>query len=359
MRLAVIGPTYPFRGGIAHHTTLLVKTLREEGHTVLFLSYTRQYPRWLYPGRDDKDPSKHPLTTETVYQVDSLNPLTWWQAAESVRKFSADQLIIPYWVPFWMPFCAFMGNYLRRFSSSQLTFLVHNALPHEIGRFDRLALRLALSSGHRFIAHAESQADILHQTFPSTPVLVTPLPTYSALGEVVDDQPLPLPQDKPILLFCGLIRPYKGLDILLDALPLILAHQEVHLAIVGEMWGVLEQEYLQQIERLGIASHISIENAYVSNERLTAYIKASTAVVLPYRSVTQSAIAELVLGLGAPIIVSDKLSLPDREMIFYYPWHDSVALAKTVCSFLQGKTDKVAPTTASTWSHFISLLVSN
>lgn len=305
MKLCVIGPTYPFRGGIAHHTTLLVRHLREAGHEVLFLSFTRQYPRFLY-GRDDKDPSESPLQTETEYLLDSVNPLTWVRALRRVRVFAPAQVIMPWWVPFWAVLDGFLSWGIKKWvkPAPRLTFMCHNVLPHEESWLDVWAVRLGIGRGDDYVVHAQSEAEKLRSVFgEDTAVVVTPHPTYAELGAEASHLPVKLPDGVPLLLFCGLVRRYKGLDILLEALPLVLAERVVHLAIVGEFWDDVAV-YEAQIARLGIGAHVTILNEYVADAVLAGFVRRADAVVLPYRSATQSGVVQLALGHGTAVVTT-------------------------------------------------------
>ena len=157
--------------------------------------------------------------------------------------------MLPWWVTFWTPVWRYLSRGAKR-TGATVAFVVHNALPHEARWWDRWLLRLALARGDRFVAHAQSEADVIRELFPSKVAVVTPMPSFGTVGEEKSacsealpesveraEINLPHPQNKPLLLFCGIIRPYKGLDILLDAMPQVLAKHDVHLAVVGEMWG--------------------------------------------------------------------------------------------------------------------------
>lgn len=310
MKFCVIGPTYPYRGGIAQHTTLLVQHLRQAGHETRFISFSRQYPKLLY-GRDDKDPSQNPLTADALYLIDSINPFTWWQTLRQIQMFQPELVILPWWVPFWTPVWAYLSWGIKQMTPSpHLQFLCHNVLPHERGRFDTAAVRLALGRGDSYVVHAQEQAAILKTIFPQAPILTSPLPTYQKLGSQQQTKPLDLPDDRPLILFCGLIRHYKGLDILLNALSAVLAQRDVHCAVVGEFWED-EAIYRQQIETLAIGDYVTIVNQYVENELLAAYVTQANVVVLPYRSATQSAVVQLAFGLGTPVITTTVGGLPD------------------------------------------------
>lgn len=305
MRYCLIGPTYPYRGGIAHYTTLLAQQLRRD-HEVLLISFSRQYPRWLFPGRDDRDPSQTPLQTKAEYLLDSLNPLSWWRVLRRMQQWQADVVIIPWWVPFWTPVWAYLSWGLKRLSPTpKLLFICHNVLPHENTRFDELAIRLALWRGDGFIVHAQTDKVRLQAVFPQAHIAVNPLPTYRELGQIAAAMPtIPLPTDHPLLLFFGFVRPYKGLDVLLEALPLVLAQQPVHLLVAGEFWQGTTV-YAEQIERWGLRPHVTLLNRYLPDEELIAYIKRAAVAILPYRTATQSAVIQVALGHGCPVITTD------------------------------------------------------
>ncbi|MCA9898143.1 MAG: glycosyltransferase [Anaerolineales bacterium] len=306
-RFCLIGPTYPYRGGIAHYTTLLAQHLREQ-HEVLLLSFSRQYPAWLFPGKSDKDPSERPLQTEARYQLDPLNPLTWRHTLRQIRHWQPDVVVIPWWHPYFAPVWTALGRGIRRLKPRpRLIFICHNVRPHEQGRLSQLllprVLKTVLGTGDSFIVHSQADANILHNYLPEAKIAVSPHPTYAALGEQSEETlPISLPPDRPLLLFCGLVRPYKGLDILLEAIALV--KRPLHLLVAGEFWQDGLAESQKQIARLGLADHVTIIDAYLPNELLAAYIKRANVVVLPYRSATQSGIIQIAFGLNTPVITT-------------------------------------------------------
>ncbi|MFQ5399216.1 MAG: glycosyltransferase [Anaerolineae bacterium] len=309
LRFCLVGPTYPYRGGIAHYTTLLAQHLRHE-HETLLLSFSRQYPRWLFPGKSDKDPSKRPLRTKAEYLLDPLNPISWWRTLRRIREWKPDVVVIPWWVPFWAPAWAVLGRGIKRLPERpRLLFICHNVLPHEQGRLSQFLLpsllKLALAPGDGFIVHSEADRKVLRRFFSQANILVVPLPTYQALGQLKEVAlPVELPKDRPLLLFCGFVRPYKGLDILLDAIPLVLAKRPLHLLIAGEFWHGTA-EYRAQIERLALQDAVTIIDEYIPDEVLAAYMNRADVVILPYRNATQSAIIQLAFGHGKPVITTN------------------------------------------------------
>lgn len=308
-RFCLLGPTYPYRGGIAHYTTLLTQALREEYETLL-VSFSNQYPKLLFPGRSDRDPSKNPLRTEAEYLLNPLNPLSWRKALKRIRDWQPDVVIIPWWHPYFAPMWAIMGRGIKRLPSKpKLLFICHNVLPHEQSKISKIVLpsvtKLVLKAGDGFVVHSEKDGRLLRQFLPQASIEVTPLPTYQAMGgESVGTLPVAVPDDRPLLLFAGFVRPYKGLDVLLDALAIVLEKRPLHLLIAGEFWQGSDQ-YQAQIERLGISDAVTIIDEYLPDETLAACFERADVTVLPYRSATQSAVIQAAFGHGCPVITTD------------------------------------------------------
>jgi glycosyltransferase involved in cell wall biosynthesis len=198
-------------------------------------------------------------------------------------------------------------------------------------------LKLALRAADGFIVHSKSDGNILQEIFPQAHIEVTPLPTYADLAESVGAQlQVTLPTDRPILLFAGFVRPYKGLDILLDALSHVLAEMPVHLLVAGEFWQGCE-DYRRQIDKLGINEAVTIVDEYLPNETLASCIQRADVVVLPYRSATQSALIQLAFGLGTPVITTDVGGLAeaveDGRTGLVVPPEDSKELAVAIIRF--------------------------
>ncbi len=339
-RYCLIGPTHPFRGGIAHYMPLLARFRTQGGKDVLFISFSRQYPTWLFPGRSDRDPSHEPITADAEYLLDPINPISWRRTVRRISDFQAEVVVIPWWVPYWAPAWSIIGRRINKLATSpKLLYICHNVYPHERGRWDRAAARKALSPGDGYIVHAESDERKLLDLLPGSSVRVTPLPSYSDLG-TVKQAPLPaqVPTDKPLLLFCGFVRSYKGLDILLDALPAVLEKKQVHLLIAGEFWEG-GAAYREQIRELAISDSVTIVDRYLPNEELTACVDKAAVVVLPYRSATQSAIVQLAFGLNTPVITTNVGGLSESvthdKTGLVVPPENPTALAEAIVQFFE------------------------
>lgn len=310
MRIALVGPVHPYRGGISHYTTMLYRALLEQEHQVLMVSFKRQYPQRLFPGQSDRDPSQQPLEVKDArYWIDSLNPFTWWSTFWRIRKHQPDLVILQWWTTFWAPAWFLLGALTRLCLRRPLLFLCHNVLPHEARWWDRGLARLVLSWGNRFITQSENEKDRLLALLSGSQVEVVPHPVYDMFA----DQRVPksqardllgVPQEVPILLFFGMVREYKGLMDLLLAFPRIQASLGNSLLLVaGEFWDDVGP-YQEMIEELGIGESVRVTNEYIANERVPLYFCAADLLVAPYRRVTGSGVVQMARGFGLPVITT-------------------------------------------------------
>jgi glycosyltransferase involved in cell wall biosynthesis len=339
MQLALLGPTHPYRGGISHHTTLLYSHLLGD-HTVTFFSFIRQYPSFLFPGKDDRDPSEQILSASCRYTLDPLNPFTWLLTAYRIQQTGARWLIMPWWVPFWsIPF--FTIARLVRSTGMRVLYLCHNVVPHEANFADRSLTRIALSQGDVFVVQSQRDEGLLREYFPPRPIYRTGHPVYDmfatqSLTKDVACQHLGLDSTKPMILFFGFVRPYKGLHYLLEALAQMRHELDVHLLLVGEFWRDKEA-YLEQIHTLGLDAAVTIVDQYVPNEKVPLYFSAADVVVLPYLETSQSGVMQLAYGFNKPVITTQAVALSSCAVSvnqnLVVPPGDTDALATAVLTF--------------------------
>ncbi len=344
MKITLIGPVYPYRGGIAHFTTLLAKKLIEAGHDLQVVSFKKQYPAWMYPGESDKDHSPGREKVAANYLLTPLNPLSWRKTARAIAAFQPEQVIVPWWVTFWGPAFRSVITRLKK-NGFPVTLLIHNTMPHEARPLDRLLARRTLEQADRYIVMTEKEKGRLLDLLPgASNILVAPLPIFHAfkptpLTRQDARQNLGLPPDQPVLLYFGFVRPYKGLAVLIDALKILSDRgSKAHLLIVGEFWED-KTRYLLQIQTLGLRQQVHIHDAYVPDDKIAPFFKAADLFVAPYIDGTQSAALKTALGFGLPAVVTDVITdgtvqrLPDRCRVV--PAGDAGALAEGIREQLQ------------------------
>lgn len=345
MKLVLIGPVYPFRGGIAHFTTLLAEELVGWFETFI-ISFSRLYPSWLYPGKSDKDPSQRPLHVEAEFLIDTLNPWTWWRTARRINEYKPDGVIIEWWTTFLAPAYIFLLFLLRR-NKPQILFLIHNVFPHEPRLFDRWMTYQVLKRGHGFIVLTKGEKERLLELCPlaETSIKISPLPIFDMfinqqIPKLEALQRLGLPQGLPILLFFGIVRPYKGINYLLESLAILKGRGiEVYTLIVGEWW-MKKKPSLQFIKRRGLSRCIQIEDRYVPNEEVGLYFSAADLFIAPYIRGTQSGAAKIAMSFGLPMILTDRIAEGiqdvDKHVLYVVPSSDATALARVIEERLTG-----------------------
>lgn len=314
-RIAVVGLTYPFRGGIAHYSSLFVRELRKR-HEVLFLTLSRQYPKILFPGVSQYDFSDQALVEDGNPIVDSLNPLSWLKTARTLNRERPELIVFQWWHPF---FAFAFGSIVRMLDKpiqSRVCFLCHNVLPHESNPMQSLLTRYAFNKANYFIVHSIPDHRQLEVLRPGATIRQGHHPTYSefaslsSISRAEARKELGLPDKANVVLFFGLIRKYKGLQYLIEAMKLLPESLDCRLLVAGEFYDDKEP-YLSNITALGLDDRIEVVDKYISNEQVATYFRAANVVALPYVSATQSGIVQIAFGLGTPVITTNVGGLPE------------------------------------------------
>ena len=351
-RIAVVGPVHPYRGGIAHFTEMTVQVLQQRGHEVHPVSFSRQYPELLFPGKTQLEPSGDaPAVVRNVPRVlDSVNPLSWFRTGFHIRDIAPDAVVFQYWMPFFAPAYGVVARGLQRHYGIPSVAVVHNALPHERHLFDAALSRyfLRVCAGHVVMSDAVRR-EVEQLAHPASHVEQIDHPVYERFGDAVDREhargALGLPDDAPVLLFFGFIREYKGLHVLLDAMPSIRERlPDVHLVIAGEAYDDPDR-YRSRIERHDLHDAVTWHDGYVPSDEVPIYFGAADLVVQPYVSATQSGVAQIAFHFEVPMVLTDVGGLaevvPHEEAGLVVPPSDPDALARAAVRYFE---DDLQPT---------------
>ncbi|MBU0628857.1 MAG: glycosyltransferase [Nanoarchaeota archaeon] len=345
-KVVVVGPIYPFRGGIAHSNTMLCSNL-SKNHDVTSISFKRLYPKILFPGKAQKYEEKRKFDIKVEHIIDSINPFNWLSVFFRIRKINPDIVILLWWTIFLAPFSFTLLLLLNLFSNIKICILCHNVLQHEKRFFDNFLTKLIFKRADYFVVLASIDLKNLKHMVPNAKVKVFVEPTYdnffSEAGISKEEAKKRIGLNGRVILFFGFVRPYKGLMYLIDAMPFVLKKINLTLLIAGEFWGD-KDKYLHQIEKNNLSGNIRIVDKYLPDEEVPLYISCADVLVLPYTSATQSAILQTSFGFNKPVITTNVGGLPDfvrnNETGILIPPKDSKKLADAIIDFYITKKEK-------------------
>lgn len=313
MKIILIGPVYPYKGGISHYTGLLYQALIKRGFQVSLHSFKFQYPEILYKKEQKDERTPQFKIDNAKYSIHTMNPFNWFNVSRIIKREMPDLIIIQWWHPYFAPCYWALCKMLRRY---KILFVCHNVFPHERFPLDKILTKKVLKQGDYYITQSYTDAKDLLTIKADAVYGVTPHPTYNifkmkGLSRQEARKILQIKEESKVLLFFGFIRVYKGLKYLLSAMPEIIRDvSNVELWIVGD-FGSGREEYFEQITKLGISSKVKIVEGYIADTDVEQYFAASDLVVLPYVSATQSGIVQIAFGFEKPIIVTNVGGLPD------------------------------------------------
>jgi glycosyltransferase involved in cell wall biosynthesis len=349
-RFCLIGPTYPYRGGISHYNTCLGRELAKSAE-VRAINFKRLYPGFLFPGKTQLDESAAPLAADSERLIDSINPFTWIGAGVCAGRMRPDIVLVQWWHPFFAPAVFTIGAVLRLMRRGKIIFICHNVLPHEKSLADRMLAGLAFAVAHGFFVQSREDREKLLRIRKRVPVVVHPHPIYDffatgRLTKAAARETIAVDAG-PLLLFFGYIRGYKGLAYLIEAMPLVREKVQAKLLVVGEFYED-KAPYSELVGRLGLQEAVRFVDRYVANEEVESFFVASDLVILPYVSATQSGIVQIALAFDRPVIVTDVGGLPEAVAVnktgFVVPPRDPGALARAIIRFFgEDWSSRMAP----------------
>lgn len=346
--IVIISPAHPLRGGIASFSERLAMAFQEQGDEVTVYTFCLQYPRFLFPGKTQYSTDPAPAALDIRIKINSLNPFNWWKQGHVICKARPDLVIIAYWLPFMAPCLGTLARLIRQNRYTRIIGLVHNLLPHEKRVGDLSLSKYFLNSCDVFITLSR---EVLQQIKKLTPKKASyaPHPIYDSFGERVEKkvarQILGLSDKGKYLLFFGIVRPYKGLDLLLPALAdERVKAMQVQLLIAGEFYES-RLKYDKMISELGLQDRVRVMDDFIPAEQVKYYFGACDAVVQTYRNATQSGISQMAYHFEKPLIVTNVGGLaeivPDGKAgIVVAP--DSASIAAGILRFYQQNEEEFA-----------------
>lgn len=307
-KIFIIGPAYPLRGGLATFDELFCTAFNEQGHDCEIISYSLQYPNFLFPGSTQFDTTgvapKH-IKIHTL--INSVNPLSWIKTANFIKKQKPDFIVFRFWIPFMGPALGRIARMVRK-SGIKVLAITDNVIPHEKRIGDAAFAKYFIKSCDGFVTMSKAVMKDL-ENFTTTKhkkYLLHPL--YTSFGEKLNKSDarkvLGIKEDVNLVLFFGLIRKYKGLDMLLDAFNELKENPNIILLIAGEFYED-KQPYLDLIEKYQIQNQVILHAKFIANEDVKLYFSAADLVALPYRTATQSGVTQVSFHFEVPTLVTN------------------------------------------------------
>ena len=341
MRIVLVGTAFPLRGGIAHYIALLHRALIKRGHEVHILSFKRQYPSLFFPGKTQIDKGKELIPVRSIPLLDSINPITWIKTIFWLKTVKPDLVVFKYWMPFFGPCYATIVFFAKIFYGIPSCYICDNIVPHDKKIGDRLLTHLALRFVDGFVVQSKTVKRDLLTVRMNARYQFAHHPIYNIFPPAVDKTAAKSKlgiKEKNTILFFGYIRPYKGLNILIEAMTHILEKIPLRLIICGEFYEGREQ-ILSLIKQKNLGSSITIEDRFIPNQEVGIYFSAADLVVLPYLTATQSGIVQIAYNYNVPVIVTDVGGLPevvvDGKTGYIVQTGNPKALAKSIIGFFK------------------------
>lgn len=309
MKIVVLGTAWPYRGGIALFNERLAREFQKENDEVITYTFTLQYPSFLFPGKTQYSEEPAPQDMTIVRKVSSVNPFNWIKVGRELKKMAPDLIVIGFWLPFMAPCLGTIARIARKNGKTQVVSVVHNIVPHEHRIGDKMFATYFCNSVDGFVAMSDSVLNDLTLFDSVKPRVFCRHPLYDNFGKQVDREEalseLGLDTNNRYMLFFGLIRDYKGLDIMLKAYAdSRLRKMGVKLIVAGEFYNNAEK-YFELEKELGLEGEVIWHREFVPDSKVRYYFGAADIIVQPYKSATQSGVTQIAYHFEKPMIVTN------------------------------------------------------
>lgn len=309
MKIIIIGPAHPYRGGIALFSNRLADALVADNNAVNIVTFKLQYPGFLFPGKTQFSDNESSSKIKTLRAINSVNPFNWIKVGMQIRAAKPDLVIFKYWMPFMAPCFGTIAKYIKKDSSIKIISLVHNLVPHEKRFGDTILTKYFVKRVDGFIAMSQSVIADINRFNTTKPTALSPHPLYDNFGKIKTRkealEALGLDTQFNYMLFFGIVRKYKGLDILLKAFAdKRLNDGSLKLIVAGEFYDD-DAEYLDLIHKHDLTDAVILTKGFIPDNKVVDYFCAADIVVQPYRTATQSGVTQIAYHFNKPMLVTD------------------------------------------------------
>lgn len=341
-KIVILGPAYPYRGGLASFNERLALQFLNEGHEVVIYTFTLQYPNFLFPGKTQYSTGTAPENLKIERKVSSVNPFNWLKIGRELRKLKPDFLLFRFWLPFMGPCFGSIARLVKKNKHTKVIALIDNIIPHEKRTGDKPFTNYFLKPIDGFITMSSVVQKDLEKFDQGKPRFNTVHPIYDNFGAIISREKaltaLNLDPNFRYLLFFGIIRDYKGLDLLLEAFSKINRKElGLKLLVAGEYYAN-EDKYQQLITSLKLNDDVIVVNNYIDDKEVGNYFCASDLVAQPYKNATQSGVTQIAYHYETPMIVTNVGGLPEmvpNQKVGYVVEVNSIDIKEAIEKFYQ------------------------
>ena len=343
-KMILVGTAYPYRGGLAVYNERLARSFMSEGYEVEIWTFTVQYPNFLFPGKTQFSTEPAPEGLSIHRKLNSVNPFNWLKVGRQLRKANADLVVMRFWIPYMAPSHGFIARRARKNKKTRVVSILDNIVPHEKGFADRMLARYFMHSLNGGVTMSKSVLEDAKAIDAHKKVAFCPHPLYDNFGVKVTREEaldfLHLDHGYRYMLFFGIIRDYKGLDLLLQAMSDERIRQmKVKLIIAGEFYNNADQ-YRELEQNLGLKEQLIWHSEFVPDSEVKYYFNAADIVVQPYKSATQSGVTQIAYHFEKPMLVTDvgglKEIVPDGKVGYVTPV-DPKQIADALVDFFENQ----------------------
>lgn len=339
-KVIIVGPAFPLRGGIANFNEALCRALNVAGIETKIISFSLQYPNFLFPGKTQFDTGKGPQDIVVETKINSINPFNWLQVAKQIKREQPDYMVFRYWLPFMAPCLGTIAKLVKKNTKIKIIAITDNVIPHEKRFGDRMFTSYFVKQCDAFIAMSQSVLNDLSEFTHTDKKVFLPHPIYDIFGEKVEKsvalKHLNLNENEKHILFFGFIRKYKGLDLLLEAMADERVKQlNVKLIVAGEYYEDAEP-YNEIIKKNKLENNVILKTEYIHSEEVKYYFCAADIIAQPYRNATQSGVTQIAYHFEKPMLVTNVGGLPEivpHNKVGYVTEINSKSIADAIVDF--------------------------
>ena len=315
MKITIIGTAYPYRGGLSAYNERLALELQNEGHEVTMYTFTLQYPGFLFPGKTQYSEEKEPEHLKIVRCINSINPLNWVLVGNRIKREKPDLVLIKFWLPFMGPCFGKILRNIKKNNYSRVITIIDNIIPHESRFGDKAFTRYFVKPLDGFVAMSQNVLTDITLFDKTKPKTLSPHPVFDNFGKIMPREEaiakLGLDENFRYVLFFGLVRKYKGLDLLIEAFAQKrFRENNIRLIVAGEYYSDKE-DYVSLIKKYSLEDEIVQVDKFIPDSEVELFFNACDLVVQPYKSATQSGVTQIAYHFNKPMVVTNVGGLED------------------------------------------------